>query len=103
MSQEPTRDGAVRLQQYEALLDVLESISRHGDLRELFHDLARRLRPVVPFDFITVLLHDDSAGVMRLHVLESEDPEQIRQGPDVTPLESPGGLVWQTQEPVIIP
>jgi formate hydrogenlyase transcriptional activator len=102
MSREPETGSALRLQQYQALLEVSESITRHGDLPELFHDLARRLRRVVPFDLISVLLHDESADVMRLHVLESEQPGRVRQGPDVTPVQSPGGWVWQTQEPLII-
>jgi formate hydrogenlyase transcriptional activator len=88
---------------YQALLDVSDSITGHADLAELFHDLARRLRRVVPFDFISVLLHDDQKDVMRLHVLESERPQQVHTGPDTTPLESPGGVVWQTQEPMLIP
>src|ERR1700677_2219185 len=58
-----------RLRQYQALLDVSEAITRHGDLAELFHDLAGRLRQVVPFAYITVLLHDPAANMMRRHLL----------------------------------
>jgi formate hydrogenlyase transcriptional activator len=100
MTSEPP--DAATLQRYETLLGVLESITRHGDLTELFHDLAQRLRLVVPFDFITVLLHDDAANVMRLHIMESAQPQHVRHGPDTTPVESPGGWVWQTQEPMVI-
>jgi transcriptional regulator with GAF, ATPase, and Fis domain len=67
MSQEPP-DAGLRPEQFQALLEVSESITRHGDLAELFHDLARRLRRVVPFDFISVLLHDDAMDMMRLHI-----------------------------------
>jgi formate hydrogenlyase transcriptional activator len=98
----PEPPDADTLRRYEALLGVLESITRHGDLTELFHDLARRLRLVVPFDFITVLLHDPAADVMRLHIMESEQPTNVRRGPNTTPVESPGGWVWQTQEPMVI-
>jgi formate hydrogenlyase transcriptional activator len=94
--------SAVRLQQYQALLDISESISRHADLAALFRDLAERLRPVVPFDIITVLLHDESVGRMRLHILESSDPHRLEQVTELTPLESPGGWVWQTQRPLMI-
>jgi formate hydrogenlyase transcriptional activator len=98
----PVPTDADALRRYEALLGVLESITRHGDLTELFHDLARRLRLVVPFDFITVLLHDAAEDVMRLHIMESEQPTNVRRGPNTTPVESPGGWVWQTQEPMVI-
>src|SRR5205807_1661770 len=89
----PESPDADTLRRYEALLGVLESITRHGDLTELFHDLARRLRLVVPFDFITVLLHDPAEDVMRLHIMESEQPTHVRRGPNTTPVESPGGWV----------
>ena len=98
----PTPDSRPDAPPYRALLEVSESITRHGDLAELFHDLARRLRHVVPFDIISVLLHDDEQDVMRLHIMESERPQQVHQGPDTTPIESPGGVVWQTQQPMLI-
>lgn len=99
----PETPDAGTLQRYETLLGVLESITRHGDLTELFHDLAQRLRLVVPFDFITVLLHDAAENVMRLHIMESAQPQSVRLGPNTTPVESPGGWVWQTQQPMVIP
>jgi formate hydrogenlyase transcriptional activator len=98
----PESPDAGALQRYEVLLGVLESITRHGDLPELFHDLAQRLRLVVPFDFITVLLHDAAEEVMRLHIMESGQVEGVRLGPNTTPVESPGGWVWQTQQPMVI-
>jgi formate hydrogenlyase transcriptional activator len=91
-----------RLERYEALLEALESLSRHDDLTKLFRELARRLRKVVEFDFISVMLHDPAANVMRLHILESEQPMNIGLGPLLSPEESPGGWVWQSQEPIII-
>ena len=39
---------------------------------------------------------------MRLHVLESERPQQVHHGPDTVPADSPGGVVWQTQQPMLI-
>jgi formate hydrogenlyase transcriptional activator len=95
--------AGLRLQQYQALLDVSESITRYTDLAELFRDLAGRLRRVVPFDFITVLLHEDDGDGMRLHVLEPAVPGQVDHSQELTPIESPGGIVWRTQEPMVIP
>src|SRR5438270_3923801 len=95
----PTRS---RVQHYEALLEALESLTRHDDLSRLFHELAQRLRKVVEFDFISVMLHDPAGDVMRLHILESEQPMNIGLGPSLPPSQSPGGWVWRSQEPMVI-
>src|SRR5262249_34894089 len=95
-------DAGLRPQQFQALLEVSESITRHGDLAELFHDLAQRLRRVVPFDFISVLLHDDATDMMRQHILTSDGP-RVRTGPGTHPPDSPGGRVWATQQPMVVP
>src|SRR5580765_3749558 len=59
--------------QLEALLDVSEIIAQHRDLKALFHELAIRLHSVVDSDFLTLVLHDPSKNVMRLHVLETRE------------------------------
>ena len=58
--------------QLEALLEVSEAIVQQRDLPSLFHDLAERLRSVVDFDFLTLILHEPARNVMRLHILETE-------------------------------
>ena len=87
---------------YEALLEVSEVISLHRDLPTLFHDLAQRLHTVVNFDFIKLVLHDKTHNVMRLHILEplqsSPNPTEIECSID----ESPGGMAWKTQQPVLV-
>jgi formate hydrogenlyase transcriptional activator len=102
MSKKSANSSEQRLQRYQALLEVSESITRHGDLNELFRELAERLTRVVPFDFISVLLHEPAENVMRLHILASAEPGLVRPGPRLAPLESPGGWVWQTQQPMMI-
>ncbi len=102
MSRKPQELDVPRLQRYEALLEALESLTRHDDLTELFHELAQRLRRVLEFDFISVMLHDPAEDVMRLHILESEQSMSIGIGPMLPPSESPGGWVWQSQEPLVI-
>jgi formate hydrogenlyase transcriptional activator len=91
-----------RVQHYEALLEALESLTRHDDLTRLFHELAQRLRKVIEFDFISVMLHDPAEDVMRLHILESDQPMNIGLGPSLPPSQSPGGWVWRSQEPMVI-
>ena len=89
-------------QRLRLLLEVSESIASHRDLGELFHDLAQRLPPIVPFDFINAVLHDPSQDVMRLWLLVTAAPSTIRPGLETPVDESPGGLVWKSQQPLIV-
>ncbi|MGH7251604.1 MAG: sigma 54-interacting transcriptional regulator, partial [Nitrospiraceae bacterium] len=84
------------------LLEVSESIASHRDLDELFHDLSQRLPPIVPFDYINVVLHDSARQVMRLHILAAPESSTIRPGLELPVDESPGGLVWETQQPLMV-
>jgi formate hydrogenlyase transcriptional activator len=89
-------------EQSRALLEVSESIASHHDLEGLFDELAERLQAVVGFDFVTLVLHDPAANVMRLRILRSlrpAVPPPVRE----LPLEdSPSALAWQSQEPLVI-
>src|SRR5215475_5124829 len=88
--------------EYEVLLEVAEAIALHRDLPALFHDLFRLLPRVVRFDSLSLVLHQPAQNTMRLHIFETEASASM----DVLerPVEeSPSGLVWQTQRPLIIP
>ncbi len=84
------------------LLEVSESIASHRDLEELFQDLAQRLPQIVPFDYINVVLHDASRNVMRLCFLVTSEPSTFSTGLEIPMDESPGGLVWRTQQPLTV-
>src|SRR5262245_37788193 len=84
------------------LLGVSESIASYRDLHELLQDLAKRLPPAVPFDYINVLLHDPSQDVMRLHILIAPEGSTIREGLELPLEQSAAGLVWKTQQPLIV-
>jgi formate hydrogenlyase transcriptional activator len=84
------------------LLEVSESIASHHNLNDLFRDLAERLPPVVPFDYINLLLHDASRDVMRLHILVAPENSTIQPGQEFPVDESASGLVWKTQQPVVV-
>jgi formate hydrogenlyase transcriptional activator len=84
------------------LLEVTESIASHRDLNELLQDLAERLPSIVPFDYINVVLHDAERGVMRLWLLVTSIPSTISPGLELPVDESPGGLVWKTQQPITV-
>ena len=87
--------------QHQALLEVAEAISQHRDLGELFHELAARLHRVVEFDYLSLTLHDAARNVMRLHILETEEPGKITPGAEFPVGETPSGWVWETQQPFI--
>lgn len=83
------------------MLEVSESISLNRDLPGLFADLARRLGRVVRFDYLNLVLHVPERNTMRLRVLTSPDP--VEKSLLETPVdETPSGLVWQTQTPLVI-
>jgi formate hydrogenlyase transcriptional activator len=86
---------------YFALLAVSEAIASHRDLPALFHELADRLHQVVRFDYLGLSLYEAADNTLRLHVLEPNDPVLLCLSQPVE--ETPGGLAWQTQKPVIIP
>ncbi len=99
--------SAQRQLQYERdrlrlLLEVTESIASHRDLEALFHDLAQRLPPIVPFDYINIVLHEPSHEVMRLWLLVTATPSTISPGMELPVDDSPGGLVWKTQQPLTV-
>ncbi|HLX08901.1 MAG TPA: sigma 54-interacting transcriptional regulator [Thermoanaerobaculia bacterium] len=90
------------LERFRALLEVSEAIAAHRGLPGLFHDLAQRLPRVVSFDFLVLVLYEAERNVMRLHILESRLPTTIPAGTELPVEESVGGVVWQTQSPLVI-
>jgi formate hydrogenlyase transcriptional activator len=89
---------------HQSLLDVSQAILQHRDLNGLFRDLAARLRAIVPFDFLNLVLYDAASNTMRLHILESTTGIE----PDVPEMEfsredSPSGWVYLHQETLVIP
>ncbi|HEY6390318.1 MAG TPA: sigma 54-interacting transcriptional regulator [Bryobacteraceae bacterium] len=89
---------------YQSLLDVSKTILQHQDLAGLFHDLAAKLRSVLHFDYLNLILHDPQRNIMRLHILEFGPGEPL-EAPQIElpPEESPSGWVFLHQEPLVIP
>ena len=89
--------------EYRALLEVTEAIAAHRDLHELFRDLAQRLPQVVLVNFVALSLHDPVQNVMRLQTIQANVPADLIGG-HVEPVDdTPAGLVWRTQHPLIVP
>ncbi len=92
-------------EQFQALLEVSKAILSQRDLNALFRDLWNLLRQVLRFDFLNLLLYDETTQSMRLQVLETSSTAF----PHPLPVssfrleESPSGKAWVDQSPVIIP
>jgi formate hydrogenlyase transcriptional activator len=91
------------LERYQALLEVAQAISAHRDLDELFRELAQRLPRVVRVNFVGLSLHDPVKHMMRLHTIQANVPADLVGGHEGPIEESPAGLVWQTQQPLLVP
>jgi len=89
-------------ERYQALMEVAEAISVHKSLHELFRELAHRLPRVVHVNFVALSLHDPEHNVMRLHTIQANVPADLVGGHEGSVEESPAGLVWQTQHPVLV-
>jgi formate hydrogenlyase transcriptional activator len=85
------------------LLEVSESIALHRDLAALFHDLAQRLHRIVRFDILNLTLYNPARNTMRLHILESDEPSDVKAGLETPIGESMSGWVWENQQPLTIP
>src|SRR5436190_1483026 len=86
---------------HRVLLDVSHAVSSHRELKSLLGDLAGLLRRVAHFDRLAIVLHDAERDRMRLHTLVSSEPTFMTDM-DLPLEESPAGLVWQTQEPLVV-
>ncbi|MCU1234143.1 MAG: transcriptional regulator, NifA subfamily, Fis Family [Candidatus Solibacter sp.] len=82
---------------------MAESISAHRQLSTLFSDLSRLLKRLVPFDFISLTLVDHKERVVRLHILETDQPI-LGKPPGGTPFDqTPTIAALQTRRPYYIP
>jgi formate hydrogenlyase transcriptional activator len=87
---------------YQSLLDVSQAILQHRDLNGLIHDLFSRLRSILHFDFLNLILHDAERNVMRRHSVASAGVQDNSPVVELPPEESPSGWVFLHQEPLII-
>jgi formate hydrogenlyase transcriptional activator len=103
MSPDPQSAPDPIQERYETLLEVAESIAEHRQLSTLFADLSRLLKRLVSFDFITLTLVDAREQVVRLHILETDEPIE-KPAPSAIPFsETPTILALETRQPCYIP
>jgi formate hydrogenlyase transcriptional activator len=103
METHPTSPCETLAERYQALLEVAQAISTHRDLDELFRDLAQRLPRVIHVNFVALSLHNPARDTMRLHSIQANVPADLVGGHEGPVEESPAGLVWRTQQPVLVP
>ena len=58
---------------FAALEEMCRTISSHGDLAEVFVALSPHISQLLPSHYVSVVLHDEERGTMRLHVLHSSE------------------------------
>ena len=93
--------GSAEVDHREVLIEVTDLMVLHRNLPELFAAVAERLGKRAGAEFTNFALHDPRKNVMRLHVLEGDD---LAGRPIEGPIaDSPGGIAWQTQRPLVVP
>jgi transcriptional regulator with GAF, ATPase, and Fis domain len=84
------------------LADICRAIAAHRNLSDLFDVLADSLHSMVNFDYLSVVLHDRSRDVMRMHVVKSTRPSPMREGMEFSMDESLAAFVMRQATPTIL-
>jgi formate hydrogenlyase transcriptional activator len=95
-------ERASAVEQYRALLEISESIATHRALPALFHAIAERLHRLVTFDFIGLTLPDSDRNTVRIHVLESSLPTEVKEGFEFPIEEATHEIVWKQQKALVV-
>ncbi|OQW35367.1 MAG: hypothetical protein A4E19_00905 [Nitrospira sp. SG-bin1] len=103
MDRSPISPCETLAERYQALLEVAQAISAHRDLDALVLELAQRLPRVVQVNYVDLSLHDPMKKVMRLHTIQANVPADLVGGHEVAVDDCPAGLVWQGQQPLLVP
>jgi formate hydrogenlyase transcriptional activator len=88
---------------HEALLDIGDLVCSYRDVQSLMHHLAARLRKVVSFDYVLLVLYDPAIDKMRLHLLELLVPPGTEPlgSTEIAVEEGPAGWVMENQKHLI--
>ena len=93
---------AAHLSRYDALLRISKTLARHQSIAELFEVLAAELHPLIPFDYLALVVHDESTDLLRLDVLEpgGMTPPIVTATIDQ---HGPAATAWKTQKAAVVP
>jgi formate hydrogenlyase transcriptional activator len=93
---------SAHLSRYDALLRTSRTLAQHRTITELFDVLAEELHPLIPFDYLALVVHEESTDLLRLVVLEPTG----MTAPSVTATldqHGPAATVWTAQKAEVIP
>ena len=90
------------LSRYDAMLRLAKALGTHRTLAELVHVLAEHLHPLIAFDYLALLLHDERQEELRLVVLAPADLELPFQSKPIAE-HGPAATVWETQRAAVVP
>jgi formate hydrogenlyase transcriptional activator len=90
-------------ERYRTLLEINNAVISNLDRDSLFHAIAGALRPMVPFDRMSIFLHDPDRDVLRISVLESSAAAAhiLPIGTEVSGTDSHAGWVFRHGEPLV--
>ena len=90
------------LSRYDALLRISKTLAHHQTISELVEVLADELHPLVPFDYLALVVHDEATGLLRLLVLEPKGmtPPVVSATVDQ---HGPAAAAWKTQKAAVVP
>jgi PAS domain S-box-containing protein len=87
---------------YKALLSASQTINSYRDRAKLFRALANELKNAVRFDFLGLLLYDESNNKIEMPVLEVVNGRGVVIPPDLRAEDTIAWWVYHHQEPVVI-
>ena len=101
MSDESVRvDPRNEQKRYEVLSGIADLIVQTATLPDLIHQTARCLEQVAAFQYLCFSQYDPTKNCLRLHLWEGETTPPMPM--ELSIQESPSGMVWRTQEPLLI-
>lgn len=93
---------SAHLSRYDALLRTSKTLATHRTIGELFRVLGDELHPIIPFDYLALLLHEDQRGELRLVILEPADLALPFESKPIAE-HGPAAMVWETQQAAVVP
>jgi PAS domain S-box-containing protein len=87
---------------YETLLSISRAINSYRDPAALFRALANELQKAVKFDFLGLLLYDESENKIQMPVLEVVNGRGVIVPEDLRAEDTIAWWVYHNQEPVVI-
>ena len=88
---------------YRTLRQIADAMVVHREPRDLFRELASRLKKALSFNFINFVLHDPTTNAMHLHGWETSTGTRALRAVRWTIEDTTAGWVWQRQRPLLIP